>query len=52
MKCVSRLAAHKVILLQLLLIFWRFVQEKWFLMFSVAENFTILYFIYVTFISI
>ena len=52
MKCVSRLAAHKVILLQLLLFFEGLYKKKWFLMLSVAENFAILCFIYVTVIII
>ena len=47
-----RLAAHKIILLQLLLFQESLYRKKWFLMFSVSENFAILCFIYVTVTSI
>ena len=47
-----RLAAHKIILLQLLLFYEGLYRKKWFLMFSVSENFAILCFIFVTVTSI
>ena len=48
----SRLALHKVILLQLLLFHQGFYNKKCFQMFSLSENLAILCFIYVTVTSI